>query len=638
MTSFKFFTALDIYDTNSSLFIGNPFTRLKPITVSRLSTELVDEEDYSVGKENLGLRNPIVEKNKRNIWKRFHGVKRESREPFFRKSGKEQVQEEKRSSFVCNGKLSVELENAVGNVGPESSVEQCNIILRQLEQCNDEKTLTFFEWMRSNGKLRENVSAYKFALRVLGRKEDWETAEMLLHELITDSGLALNFLLFNTLIYACYRRGLEKLGTKWFRLMLENAVKPNIATFGMLMSLYQKGGNVVEAEFAFHKMRSLKLKCQSAYSAMITIFTRLGLYDKSEEIIHFMKEDDMVPNSENWLVQINAYSQQGKLEDAERVLMSMQEAGVPPNIVAYNTMITGYGKASDMDSAERIFQRLQIFGLEPDETTYRTMVEGWGRANHLKNAKCYYQKLKHSGFAPNSSNMFTMINLQARCNDEEGTLETLEDMRRMGCQYSSILSSLLQAYEKVERVDKVPLVVRGSFYEHILVDQNSCSILVMAYVKHHLIDDALRILQDKQWKDLIFEDNLYHLLICSCKESGMHEEAIKIFIHMPKSNANPNLHITSTMIDIYSIIGRFEEAKDLYLKLISSGNNLDMVAYSIVVRMYVKAGHLEDACLVLDKMANQKDIVPDTFLFRDMLRIYQKCGLQENWQNFTLNY
>ncbi|PIA31843.1 hypothetical protein AQUCO_04800025v1 [Aquilegia coerulea] len=645
--SFKIFSAKDIYESPKSVIFANfdrtcsigciqlqvtfgscyvnPFTRLKPISFSRLSlslssTDLVDLSESgnqdSIEKEVLNLKG----NNKKNIWKRFRDgdvlkTQTISKTPF-RKNNKEQEQDNV-PSFCFNGRKI------------DTSVEYCNSILKQLEQCNDDKTVSFFEWMRSNGKLKDNVTAYNFVLRVLGRKEDWDASEMLIRELITELGSQLNYQVFNTLIYSSYKRVLPKMGTKWFYLMLENGVQPNIATFGMLMSLYQKGGNVEEAEFAFRQMRNLKLICQSAYSAMITIYTRVGFYDKSEEIILLMKEDNVVPNSENWLVQINAYSQQGKLEQAEKMLTSMLEAGVPPNIVAYNTLITGYGKVSNMTSAESIFQNLRSIRLEPDETTYRSMIEGWGRAGHYKEAKWYYQELKKSGYKPNSSNMFTMINLQARHKDEEGTLETLEDMRTMGCQYSSILSSLLQAYEKVERVDKVPLVLRGSFYEHVLVDQTSCSILVMAYVKHHLVDDALRVLSDKQWKDLIFQDNLYHLLICSCKELGLYEEAIKIYSHMPKSDANPNLHITCTMIDIYSIIGRFTEAKDLYLNVSSSGIAFDMVTYSVIVRMFVKAGSLKDACLVLDKMEKQKDIVPDIFLLRDMLRVYQRCGLQE---------
>ena len=100
---------------------------------------------------------------------------------------------------------------------------------------------------------------------------------------------------------------------------------------------------------------------------------------------------------------------------------------------------------------------------------------------------------------------------------------------------------------------------------------------------------------------------------------------MKIYNHTMEDN----LHITSTMIDIYTSMGEFSEAEKLYSKMKSSGVVLDRIGFSIVVRMYMKAGSLEEACSVLKIMDEQKDIVPDVFMFRDMLRIYQKCGLQE---------
>lgn len=521
------------------------------------------------------------------------------------------------------------LDAALSSIGPKSRMEDCNSVLVRLERSSDEKALNLFRWMKANGKLKGNMNAYNLALRVLSRKEDWVSAEALLQEMTADSSCKLNFQVFNTLIYVCYKRGLTRWGTKWFRLMLDNGVQPNAATFGMLMNLYQKGSNLAEAEFTFNHLRSCRLHCASAYSSMITIYTRLGLYDKSEGIINLMKKDKVLPNLENWLVRLNVYCQQGKLEEAKLVLKSMQEAGIFPNIVAYNTLITGYGKIGDMSAARCVFQDLQNASLQPDETTYRSMVEGFGRANDYKEALWYYKELKCSGFHPNSSNFYTMINLQAKHKDEEGAVQTLKDMRAMGCQYSSMLSTLLQAYERIERIEKVPLVLRASFYEKVLLDQTSCSILVTAYVQHCMLDDALQVLQEKQWTDPSFEDSLYHLLICSCKEAGLHEYAVKIFTQMPKSVTKPNLHITCSMIDIFSTMNRFDDAEDLYLKLKASGTTLDMVAYSIVVRMYVKAGSLKDACLVLDMMEKQKDIVPDKFLFFDMLRIYQQCGMLE---------
>lgn len=614
--------------------IVNCLNRVQHIDDSTSQTELgsVNQQTQLVDCES----NEGFHRQKPNFYRRIrrkgYGVKKEikNRELGLNFSFRRSYSDEEREYFlVCDGELDVDY----GVVGGHLSLGQCNAILKRLEKSSDGKMLRFFEWMRRNGKLEKNLSAYNLVLRVFGRREDWDAAEKIIKEASCNAGGELSFQVFNTLIYACSKRGLVKLGEKWFHMMLEYSVRPNVATFGMLMGLYQKGWNVQEAEFAFAQMRSFGIVCQSAYSSMITIYTRLNRYDKAEEVIGLMREDGVDLNLENWLVMLNTYSQQGKLEEAEMVLSSMWEAGFPPNIIAYNTLITGYGKASNMDAAQRLFMSIRSLGLEPDETTYRSMIEGWGRAGNYKKAEWYYRELKQMGYKPNASNLFTLINLQAKHGDEEGAVRILDDMLKMGCQYSSILSTLLQAHERAERIDKVPEILKGSFYKHVLVNPTSCSILVMAYVKHGLVDDAIEILMEKEWKDPAFEDNLYHLLICSCKESGDLENAVKLFSHMPNSDEKPNLHIMCTMIDIYCAMCLYVEAEKLYLKLKSSGIRLDTVAFTVVVRMYVKAGLLKDACSVLKMIEKQEEIVPDIYLYRDMLRIYQQCGMLDKLQN-----
>ncbi|KAI9191335.1 hypothetical protein LWI28_007105 [Acer negundo] len=596
--------------------------------------QIDDENNFT--KRNLG--NEVFDQRKLNFSRKVKKINYGEKKGITRELGlnfcfRRNYSEEEREYFsVSDGELDVDY----SVVGDHLSFDQCNAILKRLEKCSDSKTLRFFEWMRCNGKLEKNLTAYNLVLRVFGRREDWEAAEKIIREASSNLGSELNFQVFNTLIYVCSKRGHVKLGAKWFHMMLECSVRPNVATFGMLMGLYQKGWNVEEAEFTFTQMRKIGIVCQSAYSSMITIYTRLNLYEKAEEVICLMRKDEVVLNLENWLVMLNAYSQQGKLEEAELVLVSMLEAGFPPNIVAFNTLITGYGKASNMDAAQHLFLSIRSLGLEPDETTYRSMIEGWGRAGNFREAEWYYKELRRMGYELNSSNLYTLINLQAKHEDEEGAVKVLDDMLKMGCQYSSILGTLLQAHERVGRIDKVPLILKGSFYKHVLVNPTSCSILVMAYVKHRLVDDAIKVLREKEWNDPFFEDNLYHLLICSCKESGDLENAVKIYSQMPDSDGKPNLHIMCTMIDTYSVMGLFVEAENLYLKLNSSEIGLDMIAFSVVVRMYVRAGSLKDACSVLETMEKQEGIVPDIYLYRDMLRIYQQCGLLDKLK--TLYY
>ncbi|TKY73145.1 Pentatricopeptide repeat-containing protein [Spatholobus suberectus] len=168
------------------------------------------------------------------------------------------------------------------DLSPELSTEHCNAILKRLQESenDDAKTLSFFERMRATGKLERNNGAYNVIVRLLSRREDWEGAEKLISEMKASFGSELSFHVFNTLIYACCKRNLAQLGTKWFRMMLDCGVAPNVATIGMLMGLYRKGWNLEEAEFTISQMRRFGIVCESAYSSMITIYTRFRLYER----------------------------------------------------------------------------------------------------------------------------------------------------------------------------------------------------------------------------------------------------------------------------------------------------------------------------------------------------------------------
>ncbi|GFQ03913.1 pentatricopeptide repeat-containing protein at4g30825 chloroplastic [Phtheirospermum japonicum] len=640
--------------TNGAVFV-RPFCKLRHIRVARLENESLDlfeskldgcrvdnPKKYVADEDNLIVESQDFhgdfDKGRVNIWKKFGGAKRVRRNKKTNSDVHKNINKYKNPENPmvpiqknCT-KDALDCQIVVdgldfNDVGPESSSKRCNSVLEQLEKSNDSKALRFFEWMKVNGKLKKNVTAYNLILRVLGRKADWDGAQVVIKEMVSVSGCELNYRVFNTLIYACYKSGLVDLGSSWFRMMLDYNAQPNVATFGMLMSLYQKGWAVEAAEYTFSQMRNLKITCQSAYSAMITIYTRMGLHDKAENVIGFLRQDGVVLNRENWLVVLNAYCQQGKLSNASRVLCAMCEAGFPPCIVAYNTMITGYGRVSRMDHAERLFCKIKENGFVPDETTYRSLIEGWGRAGNYKQARFYYMELKRLGFKPNPSNLYSLIRLQAKHEDEEGAITTVGDMVMIGCQKSSVLGTVLQAYEKANRLEKMPVILEGPLYDHVLKNQTSCAILVTAYVKNCLIDSALKVLSEKQWDDPMFENNLYHLLICSCKDLGRLANAVKIFTCMPKP-AEPNLNIFCTMIDIYSKMNMFLEAEKLYIDLQTSGVKLDMIAFSVVVRMYVKSRSFNKACTVLD-VIDKQNIVPDVYLLRDILRVYQRCGMDE---------
>ncbi|PRQ46077.1 putative pentatricopeptide [Rosa chinensis] len=225
--------------------------RVNAIKVSRFQSELpVDESFVEQNPDCSRLEIDKGSSGTKKVSKREVGLRSSSR--------KSKWVRKLENLFVNDGEFDVDY----SVIKSDLSLEHCNDILKRLERSSDVKTLKFFEWMRSNGKLKCNLSAFSSVFRVLGRRENWDAAEKLIQEMVTEFGCELNYQVFNTLIYACSKLGRVEFGAKWFRMMLEHEVQPNVATFGMLMGLYQKGWNVEEAEFTFSRMRNFGIVWQ----------------------------------------------------------------------------------------------------------------------------------------------------------------------------------------------------------------------------------------------------------------------------------------------------------------------------------------------------------------------------------------
>ncbi|MQM07363.1 hypothetical protein Taro_040202 [Colocasia esculenta] len=487
-----------------------------------------EESCHVVGLEGAGGSSPELQrkaqsrnagrKNGRKMWNRLMAAKRDvdGVVPAF-----SSVKGEKFKLVQENDDMKAYL----SAIGPQTTVEHCNSILKLLAQSSDKKVLNFLEWMRNNGKLKQNAIAYTIALQALIRKDDWFTVETLLQEMAS----------------------------------LGKGIQPNIATFSMLMILYQKGGKLNEAEFTFNKMRSCKIRCLAAYSAMITIYTRNGLYDKAEGIIGIMDEDEVQPNLENWLVRINAYSQQG------------------------------YGKVSNTDAVGHLFQSLQGLGLKPDETTYRSMIESFGRADNYKETtrqgmgmtmayerasllddalEDLYLKLRASGItldmvAYSIVVRMDMLRIYQRC----GMLERLADV------YYRILKSELTWDEAMyncflQKARNLLSMAR----KQGLADVRSYNTIIAAYGHTKDFGNMQSIVQQMQNAGYPVSLEAYNCMLDAYGKDDQLQEFNNVLKKMKQANYN-------TLIKVYGIAGMVEEAVDVVKEMRAKGIQPDRVTY-----------------------------------------------------------
>jgi len=493
---------------------------------------------------------------------------------------------------------------------------------------NPDKALEAFEWMHENGKTRGNVYAYNIIFKILGARKEWSRIDALLAQM-TEDGCVPDDYTFNTLIMSASKAGYPDYGTKSFHMMLEKGVQPTNLTYSMMMLMYQKHENVEEAEVVFSHMVQSKVQLVTAYSAMIALYTRGGLFEKSEQVMKEMRSNDVAPDRDNWLKQLNTYGQQGKIEEAEEVMDTVAKLGMSLGVVGYNSMITAYGKAGFYEKACQLLEKMKAEGLEPDEITYSCMTGACGRVGKLKDALGFVEEMKRLGIKPSLSNFCTLISLYGKAGNVAGIVRVISDMKRIGCTPDwQTLDAVVRAYDRAGQTKKVIQVLsllRGAGW---VEEPESYGTLLHVYLKCNLQKEALRIFFAMRKAGMAPKEYMCRSLICACKDAGMFGGAITVFKEMQVAGVVPSLESSCTMINVYGLKGDVDEAEALFESLRNSIQKLDIIVYNVMINVYMRFEMHEEAMRLYRLMEEEDMLLPDSYTYHSMLRICQKCNLQ----------
>lgn len=507
------------------------------------------------------------------------------------------------------------------------SSSDLNIILNAIK--SPEKVTELFLWMKDQRTATFNMDICMKVFRVLGSRQQGIVIESLLRDLILPLQGEDVSEIFNILFDSCLAVGSSHWATKWFHLMLEGGVAPNRITYNLIMSLYRRHGKLEEAEFVYKHMFQTGVKCPKACSAMMSLYSRAGRFKEAEQIFVTMREENVEPDKEHWLLQLDVYVKQGKVHEAEEFMQQMKASGITADIFAYNSMITVNGKASHYKGARDWFDRLEEDGIQPDAVTYRSLIGACGRAGRLKEALNFYDRMRTMGFLPSIHNFNTLIHLHRKVGNDQRILCLLSDMKELRCcPDSSTVDAVVKVYERYGRLEDISQALTLLQEAGWSLSVKCYGILLRAYMRGSLVEQALDAF-NHLCTGARLGQSLCHNLICLCKAAERYDEAIHVFQEMQRSGTTPGLRTSCTLMDIHGLKGAIQEAETIFKELQSSGQELDSVAYNVVINMYLRAGLLERAAEILKMVNEHEGFQPDACLFLSMLRVCTKCGMHQ---------
>ncbi|KAH7387589.1 hypothetical protein KP509_16G031400 [Ceratopteris richardii] len=408
----------------------------------------------------------------------------------------------------------------------------------------------------------------------------------------------------------------------------EEAVQPDLTTFKVIMPLFRRHLMLEDAYFAYQQMSGIGVECSAASLDMVLLFIQFGHVEKAKQIYMKLQEVSEECLEVSFLSQLNSYVQCAKVKEAEGLMKFLKGLGISLDISVYNLMITVNGKAGEYMRAKEWFSCIEKDGLSPNEASFRSIIGACGRAGNFYDAFQFYDRMISLHFSPNLVNYNTLIHLHRKVDHQGRILELLSNMKTIGClPNSATLNSVIKVYERYGRIYELPEALQLLMDAGWKPNETCFGLLIRAYIRCNMVDEAMDIFT-KLCAVAMVDEIMCHNLICMCKSVGRYDEAIHVFNEICRvQNVKPSLRTRCAIIDVFSSKGSIKEGEAIFME-IRKCEDIDAATYNVVLNMYLRAGILEKAAGILRDALQNKELVPDSYLFHCMLKVCAKCGLQ----------
>lgn len=325
----------------------------------------------------------------------------------------------------------------------------------------------------------------------------------------------------NYAINACARKSLTEEALQVFQIGIKNGLKPNVHTFGSLMRVYAKAGNVKKCRSLLEEMKFYGVKPNSVvYSTAISVCERCTPLPDGKLAMNLLKE--------------------GVWEKRDEMDGFM-------NIVGYNAAISVLAKLGDWKSALHLLdemegknvgcsilgiplhEKAQIYIPRPDEITYGTVMAACERSKEWRQVLSLCNRMR-----------------------KERTDLSLDGLS---------ISSALHACQKLG------LGAEAVSYLNAMKNMDSSN----AKIRHNRIP-------------LKGPDSVaYRLVISACAKEGLYNETVSLLHEMRERGMKPDVVAFTVAIGGLAEKGKYLESLELLKEMNTFGVKGNVITYSAVI-------------------------------------------------------
>ncbi|KAH9292829.1 hypothetical protein KI387_042004 [Taxus chinensis] len=440
-------------------------------------------------------------------------------------------------------------------------------------------------------------------------------------------GTSLNRYTYVCLLQACLNSKTLSKGKIVHAHIIQTGFDSGLYLDNMLVIMYSKLGNLVDARKEFDEMPERNVV---SWTALVSGYAGYGSRKHALDFFRQMKQTGIQPNQFSYSSVIPVCANMAALGYGKEIHGDIIKAGFESDVFVGSTLTDMYVKCRDIVDAYQMFAKM------PKRTvvSWTAMVAGYAQSGYLDKALELFERMPErnvvswvsmiagcaqNGYVHEALKLFwemperhllswnAMISGYAQNGCFAEALEFFGQMQFMGVKANSVtLTSLLPACANLAALEHGREVhediIRSGFLSDVFVG----NALVDMYAKCGSIEDGRRLFDKMTIRDVVS----WSSMIAGYAMHGSAYDALQLFEQMQYSGTKPD-HVTFVGVLSACCHGGLVSDACHYFNCMSSEYCItpSIEHYSCMVDLLGRAGHLNEAWDIINMMPMKADVI-----------------------------
>eukprot|EP00250_Pteridium_aquilinum_P033133 c522_g1_i1 orf=1331-2977(-) len=285
---------------------------------------------------------------------------------------------------------------------------------------------------------------------------------------------------------------------------------------------------------------------------------------------------------------VDMYSKCGSLNEARNVIDKLSSR----NVASWNALIAGYAEyGTSMEEAMECLEQMRLDSIHPDIITFVCILKACSNRGATGMGQEIHLELMEQGYEINSFAGNVLVDMYAR---------------------HGFLTEARKVFDQLPSRDLV-----------------SWTALIAGYAEHGPAEEALSCFEQLQLEHVSLDATMFACILKACGSIGAIEKGLELHRDLYIRGIERNLHIGTTLMDMYAKCGRLTEARKVLDKL----PERNVVSWNVMINGHGINEESSLAIKVFEDMQNE-GIKPDATTFFCLLTACSRASLAHNGQEY----